>query len=115
LHLIVATEVVFIRHIMPNLEVSGASIYYEEFGAGPLLLCISGGDGTTEIWEDFAAALKDRFKVVSWNRTPCTSHDPINDPEADGQSQVEASAAAISQVRRTTLSALRPTPTTPPA
>ncbi|KAK5716987.1 hypothetical protein LTR17_016204 [Elasticomyces elasticus] len=53
---------------MPHLEVPGASLYYEIAGSGPLLLCISGGDGTTEIWSGFADVLKDRFMVVSYNR-----------------------------------------------
>ncbi|KAK5692691.1 hypothetical protein LTR97_011005 [Elasticomyces elasticus] len=53
---------------MPHLEVPGASLYHEIAGSGPLLLCISGGDGTTEIWSGFAEVLKDRFTVVSYNR-----------------------------------------------
>ncbi|KAK4897980.1 hypothetical protein LTR27_004364 [Elasticomyces elasticus] len=53
---------------MPHLEVPSASLYYEIAGSGPLLLCISGGDGTTEIWSGFAEVLKDRFTVVSYNR-----------------------------------------------
>ncbi|KAK4552099.1 hypothetical protein LTR86_010635 [Recurvomyces mirabilis] len=53
---------------MSTLDAPGASIYYESVGKGPLLLCISGGDGTTEIWQGFSEELKDRFTVVSWNR-----------------------------------------------
>ncbi|KAK5680501.1 hypothetical protein LTS10_007431 [Elasticomyces elasticus] len=53
---------------MPQLDVPGASLYHEIAGTGPLLLCISGGDGTTEIWSGLAEVLKDRFTVVSYNR-----------------------------------------------
>ncbi|KAK4956527.1 hypothetical protein LTR10_006054 [Elasticomyces elasticus] len=53
---------------MPHLEVPGASLHHEIAGSGPLLLCISGGDGTTEIWSGFAEVLRDRFTVVSYNR-----------------------------------------------
>lgn len=50
---------------MTYLEVDGASLYYEAVGEGPeTLLCISGADGSCEIWRAFAECLKDRFKVI---------------------------------------------------
>ncbi|KAK5163227.1 uncharacterized protein LTR77_010813 [Saxophila tyrrhenica] len=53
---------------MSHLEVPGAMLYHEVVGSGPLLLCISGGDGSVENWRVFSDALKDHFTVVSWDR-----------------------------------------------
>lgn len=53
---------------MSYLEVPGASLYYETKGQGPALLCISGADGSCEIWRRFAECLKDKFTVVMWDR-----------------------------------------------
>lgn len=56
------------------LELPGAKIYHEVYGDGPMLLCISGADGSCEIWRMFAESLKDKFKVVLWDR----KSDPLN-------------------------------------
>lgn len=53
---------------MSKLEVPGAKLYHETYGDGPMLLCISGADGSCEIWRGFAEALKEQFKVVLWDR-----------------------------------------------
>ena len=54
---------------MPYLEAPGASLYYEIEGEGPALLCISGADGSCEIWRGLAQCLKDKFTVILWDRT----------------------------------------------
>ncbi len=54
---------------MSHVEVPGAQIYHEVVGKGPLLLCISGADGSVENWRNFAESLKDHFTVVAWDRT----------------------------------------------
>lgn len=53
---------------MPFLERPSAKIHHEVVGSGPLLLCISGGDGSVDIWRMFADVLKDYFTVVMWDR-----------------------------------------------
>ena len=53
---------------MSLLDVPGAKIYHEVVGKGPLLLCISGGDGACENWRMFADNLKEHFTVVMWDR-----------------------------------------------
>lgn len=62
---------------MPYLEVKGASLYYETAGQGTeTLLCISGADGSCEIWRAFAECLKDRFTVTMWDRMYTMPHSP---------------------------------------
>ena len=53
---------------MSSLEVPGADLYYETVGKGPLLLCISGGNGSGIIWQRLAGCLKDHFTVVMYDR-----------------------------------------------
>lgn len=53
---------------MPYLELPTANIYYESQGTGPLLLCISGADGSVEIWRNLALNLAEKFTVVAYDR-----------------------------------------------
>lgn len=53
---------------MPSLAVPGATLHYEVFGTGPLLLCISGADGRGSVFHGVAKAASDRFTVVCWDR-----------------------------------------------
>ena len=53
---------------MSYLEVDGAKLYHETVGKGPMLLCISGADGSCEIWKGLAEVLKEHFTVVLWDR-----------------------------------------------
>jgi hypothetical protein len=52
---------------MPNLEVLGATLYYETFGSGPLLLLIPGADGRGSIFHEVAAHLSADFAVACWD------------------------------------------------
>ena len=53
---------------MPHLTVPGADLYYETMGSGPLLLTISGANGSAEIWRPFAAQLQNEFTVCIYDR-----------------------------------------------
>jgi acetyltransferase/esterase len=50
------------------LAVPGAKLYTEARGAGPLLLCIVGGNGDAEVFAQMAAQLASQFTVVSYER-----------------------------------------------
>ena len=50
---------------MPHLEVEDTSLYYETFGSGPMLLCITGAIGQVEPWRGLAEHLKESFQGVS--------------------------------------------------
>jgi pimeloyl-ACP methyl ester carboxylesterase len=47
-----------------NLSVPGASIYYETYGSGPLLLCISGANGNADIWQFIAQHLSSSYNYT---------------------------------------------------
>ena len=53
---------------MPYLTVEGADLYYEAIGSGPLLVTISGANGSADIWRPFAAQLQSQFTVCIYDR-----------------------------------------------
>jgi len=50
------------------LAVPGARLYSEARGAGPLLVCIVGGNGDAEVFAQMGAKLASQFTVVSYER-----------------------------------------------
>ncbi|MEU1071373.1 MULTISPECIES: alpha/beta hydrolase [unclassified Streptomyces] len=50
---------------MPELPVPGATLYYEKYGTGPVLLMIPGGGGDAASFDLVGADLADRFTVVA--------------------------------------------------
>lgn len=53
---------------MSTLAVPGATIYYETAGKGPVLLCISGANGSADLWKPMSRQLSAHFTVVSYDR-----------------------------------------------
>lgn len=53
---------------MPELEVPGATLHYQVVGRGPVLLTISGANGSYEIWQPLSHHLKEHFTTVSYDR-----------------------------------------------
>ena len=50
-----------------TLKVSGATLYYEVYGSGPVLLCIPGGPTDAGMYFDLARRLADRYTVVCYD------------------------------------------------
>ncbi|KAF2682986.1 alpha/beta-hydrolase [Lentithecium fluviatile CBS 122367] len=50
------------------LIVPGASLYYETYGAGPLLLFVSGANGDADIWRPVAKILASNYRVAIYDR-----------------------------------------------
>jgi pimeloyl-ACP methyl ester carboxylesterase len=48
-----------------SVEVSGASLYYEEWGSGPPLILIHGGLGSSTQWESVVPELMREFRVIT--------------------------------------------------
>ena len=53
--------------IAATLKVPGATLYYETWGAGPLLLVIPGGPQDAGVFSDIARNLADRYTVVPYD------------------------------------------------
>ncbi|MDZ7727522.1 MAG: alpha/beta hydrolase [Dehalococcoidia bacterium] len=52
---------------MPTIDRDGVSIYYEDHGSGPAVLLTHGYSATSQMWEGQVAALKDRYRVITWD------------------------------------------------
>jgi pimeloyl-ACP methyl ester carboxylesterase len=52
---------------MPTLDRDGVPLYYEVAGEGPVLLLTHGFSATSQMWRGQVEALKDRFRVVTWD------------------------------------------------
>ncbi len=51
---------------MAYLDRDGVRIYYEDHGSGPAVLLSHGYSATSRMWEGQVAALKDRYRVITW-------------------------------------------------
>ena len=52
---------------MAYLDRDGVRIYYEDHGSGPAVLLSHGYSATSRMWEGQVAALKDRYRVITWD------------------------------------------------
>jgi len=66
---------------MPTISVSGATLYYESSGSGPLLLILQGGAGDADGCAALVAALAPDFTVVTYDRRGL-SRSALGDPSA---------------------------------
>ncbi|KAI9734264.1 MAG: hypothetical protein M1834_002368 [Cirrosporium novae-zelandiae] len=53
---------------MPALKVPGATLHYETFGTGPILLLVPGADGRGSVFHNTAKYLASHFTVICWDR-----------------------------------------------
>lgn len=53
---------------MATIRVNDVSLYYEEYGAGPPILCIHGTGSSTELWRSAAAELGKRGRAIVYDR-----------------------------------------------
>jgi acetyltransferase/esterase len=60
----------------------GATLHVESRGDGPLLLLVVGGNGDCAVFDGLAAALADRFRVVTWVRRGF-ARSPVDGPVGD--------------------------------
>ena len=53
---------------MPDVEVNGTSLYYEEYGSGTPLLGIHGTGSSVELWREAAKALGGQGRAIVYDR-----------------------------------------------
>jgi pimeloyl-ACP methyl ester carboxylesterase len=63
------------------LDVPGAKLYYKRQGSGPVLFTLQGGAGDADGSDGLAAAIGDRYTVISYDRRGL-SRSQIGDPAA---------------------------------
>lgn len=76
-----------------TLAVPGATLYYETWGSGPVLLVIPGGPQDAGVFADLARALSDRYTVVPYD--PRGNSRSAFTGELDLDQQADDAAALI--------------------
>ncbi len=72
----------------------GATLHAESRGSGPLLLLVVGGSGDCAVFDGLAAALADRFTVLTWDRRGFV-RSPLDGPVGDKLTADVADAVAL--------------------
>jgi pimeloyl-ACP methyl ester carboxylesterase len=75
------------------LPVSGARLYYQVRGSGPVLLMMSGGHGDADSFKGIAEHLGEQYTVVSYDRRGY-ARSPLDDPDEVQQVATHADDAA---------------------
>jgi esterase len=58
--------------LMPELQVNGVRLYYEEHGQGPPILCVHGTGGSALMWGAAVPELARLGRVIVYDRRGCT-------------------------------------------
>lgn len=67
---------------MPSINRNGVNIHYEDHGAGPAVLLSHGYSATSQMWKGQVDALKDRYRVITWDMR---GHGETDSPEDQGE------------------------------
>jgi pimeloyl-ACP methyl ester carboxylesterase len=65
---------------MPETSLNGIIINYEVAGDGPAVLLTHGYSATGRMWRPQAEALKDRYRIISWDMRGHGQTDSPDDP-----------------------------------
>ncbi len=80
---------------MPHLDRDGVRIHYEIAGSGPTILATHGYSATSYMWRDTAAALEDRYQVITWDIRGHGGSDSPDDPALYSKEATLADMAAL--------------------
>jgi pimeloyl-ACP methyl ester carboxylesterase len=85
---------------MPKLDRNGVKIHYEEHGSGTPVLLSHGYSATSRMWNDQVAALKDHYRVITWDmRGHGQSDYPESSEEYSERHTVDDMAAILRALR----------------
>ncbi len=80
---------------MAHLDRDSVKIYYEDHGSGPAVLLSHGYSATSRMWEGQVAALKDRYRVITWDMRGHGQSDSPDDQSLYSEEATCADMAAI--------------------
>jgi len=80
---------------MPHIYRESVRIYYDERGSGPAVLLSHGYGATSRMWERQAAALSNRYHVITWDMRGHGESDGPDDPALYSEAETVADMAAI--------------------
>ena len=81
---------------MSEIRVNGVTLYYEEHGAGPPILCIHGAGSSALLWGDAVGDLAERGRAIVYDRRGCTrSERPVPYEQTTAREHAEDAAALL--------------------
>jgi pimeloyl-ACP methyl ester carboxylesterase len=80
---------------MPELRVNGVSLYYEEHGSGPPILCIHGTGSSSVLWSDAAAVLAGHGRTILYDRRGFSRSERPEPFVTDVHEQADDAAALL--------------------
>jgi pimeloyl-ACP methyl ester carboxylesterase len=80
---------------VPEAQVNGIRLYYEEHGEGEPIACIHGGGSTAMMWEGAIPELARLGRVVIYDRRGCTRSERPPDYERTSVAEQADDAAAL--------------------
>jgi pimeloyl-ACP methyl ester carboxylesterase len=80
---------------LPTINRDGVNIYYEDHGTGPAVLLSHGYSATTRMWAGQVEALKDRYRVITWDMRGHGQSDSPDDPKAYSEAATVDDIAGI--------------------
>ncbi|MDX1383999.1 MAG: alpha/beta hydrolase [Thermoanaerobaculia bacterium] len=80
---------------MPYIDRDGVAIWFEARGDGPPLLLSHGYSATGVMWEGQVEALRDRYRVITWDMRGHGRSDYPEDPDAYSEAATVGDMAAI--------------------
>lgn len=80
---------------MPRLDRDGVAIHYEVEGQGPVLLLTHGYSATGEMWVGQVEALRDQYRVITWDMRGHGRSDYPANPAAYSEELTVADMAAL--------------------
>ena len=80
---------------MPEQQINGVRLYYEQHGSGPPILCIHGAGGTTLAWAGAVEKLARRGRVIADHRRGCARSERPQPYERTSVAEHADDAAAL--------------------
>ncbi len=81
---------------MPEAEVNGIRLYYEELGEGVPTVCVHGGGSSAVMWSDAVVRLAALGRVISYDRRGCgRSERPVPYEQTTVSGQADDAAALL--------------------
>ena len=80
---------------MPDADVNGVRLYYEEHGEGAPILCMHGGGSTALMWEEAFEELARLGRVIAYDRRGCTRSERPDPYEHTTVAEQADDAAAL--------------------
>jgi pimeloyl-ACP methyl ester carboxylesterase len=87
------------KYMLPTsrmIEIDGAPIHYSDEGRGPAIVLVHGTFGNMRMWNDWAALLAGRYRIVRFDRPPygLSGPDPKGRYGADREAEIIAALVA---------------------